>query len=37
MKNHIKSACPYMYRKRVTSNHKVVGSNPTGDFFIGII
>ena len=34
MKNHIKSVCPHgVMEARVTSNHKVVGSNPTGDFF----
>ena len=34
MKNHIKSLCPHgAMEARVTSNHKVVGSNPTGDFF----
>ena len=35
MKNHIKSVCPHgVMEARVTSNHKVVGSNPTGDFFL---
>ena len=34
MKNHIKSLCPHgAMEARKTSNLKVVGSSPTGDFF----